>query len=131
MARDSDSFSKKPSGSRPLKVGEAIRHALADVFMRGETHVVELDSASITVSEVRVSPDLKNATAYVMPLAGGHKEEILALLGQHAAHLRHLVAGKLALKYMPRIHYKLDDSYEAADRMNRLLHSPDVVKDLE
>src|SRR5579885_1869133 len=99
--------SRQPS-SRPLKVGEALRKALSEIFLRGETHVQELDNASITVSEVRMTPDLKHATAFGMPLAGGNKQEVMKALETHAPHIRHLAADKVDLRYMPHIHYKLD-----------------------
>lgn len=119
-----------PTGtSRALKIGEEIRRALAEIFMRGETHIPVLDSSSITVSEVRVSPDMHNANVYVMPLAGEHKQEVMDALGEHAGHIRHLIANKVALRYMPKLHYKLDTSFEEAARMNALLQQPDVRRD--
>lgn len=114
-------FSAPSPSSRPLKVGEMIRHALSEIFLRGESHVPLLDGASITVSEVRVSPDLKNATAYVMPLAGSNQQPIMDALAANSGHIRHLVAGKVVLKFMPKIYYKLDASFEEAGRINLLL----------
>lgn len=99
--------------------------------MRGETGAPELDGVSITVSEVRVSPDLKNATAYVMPLGGEKKQDVLEALIRHAPHLRVLVANKMALRYMPRIHFKLDVSYEEASRIDALLRDPSVARDIK
>lgn len=131
MSKSDDYFStpSKPS-ARPLKVGEAIRHALSEIFLRGETHVYELDNASITVSEVRVAPDLKNATAFIMPLAGGNKETVMRTLSDAAPHIRYLVSKKVELRYMPRIQYKLDASYDEAHRINTLLNDPSVKRDL-
>lgn len=123
--------SHRPPSSRPLKVGETIRHALSEIFLHGESHIPELESVSITVSEVRLSPDLKNATAYVMPLAGSNKEEIMQALKEHAPYIRHLLARKITLRYMPRIHYRLDESFEEAGRINRLLKDPAVARDLK
>jgi ribosome-binding factor A len=132
MAKLHDLFKGKgSSGQRPLRVGEEIRHALADIFMRGECHMPELSNASITVSEVRVSPDLKNATAFVMPLAGENKEELLQALIEAAPELRHLVSKKVKLRHAPRIHFKLDTSFEEAQRINTLLNKPEVARDLE
>lgn len=128
MSRD-DFLTTKPS-NRPYKIGEAIRHALSEIFLRGETHVPMLDSASITVSEVRVSPDLRNATAYVMPLAGGNKKEVMEKLAECAPQIRHLVARKVELRYMPMIHYRLDQSFEEAQRVSELLNQPAVKRDL-
>lgn len=115
--------SDRSKNSRPLKIGEAIRHALSDILLRGETHIPALDGISITVSEVRVAPDLKNANAYVMPLGGHRKEEILKMLIDHAPHLRALLARRIDLRYMPKIWYKLDESYEEAHKINQLLSS--------
>lgn len=131
MAKDDYFLSTKSPSARPLKVGEAVRKALSEIFLRGETHVFELDNASITVSEVRVAPDLKNATAFVMPLAGSNKETILAALKEAAPYIRYLVSKKVDLRYMPRIVYKLDSSFDEAHRINSLLHSPEVKRDLE
>lgn len=128
-----DLFSEKKSGGtqRNLRVGEEIRHALADIFMRGEVHSMELIGTSITVSEVRVSPDLKNATAFVMPLAGKGREELLAALKVSAPEIRHLVSKRVKLRYMPRIFFALDSTYDEAARINSLLNKPEVVRDLK
>ncbi len=121
MPKDNYFSSSKSPSSRPLKVGEMLRHNLSEIFLRGEAHHPILDSASITVSEVRVSPDLKNATAYVMPLAGSNKEQVMDALAESAPQIRHLLARKVTLKFMPRVHFKLDTSYEEAGRINQLL----------
>jgi len=127
-----DLFSdKKKSGSqRNLRVGEEIRHALASIFMRGEVHSMDLFGASITVSEVRVSPDLKNATAYVMPLAGKNKEGLMEALKKSAPELRHLISKRVKLRYTPRLFFMLDESYDEAARINNLLKKPEVARDL-
>lgn len=125
-----DDFRKQPSGTRPLKVGEAIRHALAEIFMRGEIHSIDLLGASITVAEVRVSPDMKNATAYVMPLAGERKQELLEALKVASPEIRYLVSKKIELRYMPKIFFQLDESFEVADKINTLLSKPEVARDL-
>lgn len=130
MSRKAPVHHSKP-GNRPLRVGEEIRHALSQLIMRGETGSPDLDGVSITVSEVRVSPDLKNATAYVMPLGGEQKQAVLESLIRVAPHLRVLVAKQMALRYMPRIHFKLDDSYEEASRIDALLRNPHVARDIK
>jgi ribosome-binding factor A len=107
---------------RQLRVGEEIRAALAQIFAHGETHVTELDSASITVSEVRISPDLKNATAYVMPLAGVNKEQVMKLLAEYTPRIRHLMIKRVVLRAAPKLHFKLDTSYEVAHRVSQLLN---------
>lgn len=132
MVKLHDLFSgNKAPNQRPLRVGEEIRHALAHIFMRGEIHSIELLGASITVSEVRVSPDLKNATAFVMPLAGEHKEEMLEALRAAAPEIRHLVSKRVKLRHAPRIYFQLDESFEEAQRINTLLKKPEVARDLE
>ena len=132
MVKLHDLFSgNKTPNQRPLRVGEEIRHALAQIFMRGEVHSMELLGASITVSEVRVSPDLKNATAFVMPLAGEHKEEMLEALRAAAPEIRHLVSKRVKLRHAPRVHFQLDESFDEAQRINNLLNKPEVARDLE
>jgi ribosome-binding factor A len=121
---------KKSGGNRNLRVGEEIRHALADIFMRGEVHSMDLFGASITVSEVRVSPDLKNATAYVMPLAGKNKEGLLEALKKSSPELRHLVGKRMKLRHIPKIFFALDNSYDEAERISNLLKNPEVQRDL-
>lgn len=122
---------KQPPGQRQLRVGEEIRHALSSIFMRGELHEPELREASITVSEVRISPDLKNATAYVMPLGGGNRDEVIEALRDVAPNLRTLLGSKIHLKYTPRLSFRLDDSFDEAHRINELLQQPEVIRDLD
>lgn len=132
MANPPDFFSGKAStNQRNLRVGEEIRRTLADIFMRGECHTPGLVSASITVSEVRVSPDLKNATAYVMPLAGKQKDELIEILKIAAPEIRYLVSQKVDLRYMPKIYFALDQSFDEAQRIETLLKKPEVARDLE
>ncbi|MEJ0009980.1 MAG: 30S ribosome-binding factor RbfA [Alphaproteobacteria bacterium] len=115
---------------RQLRVGEELRNALAQIFALGETHVLALDSSSITVSEVRISPDLKNATAYVMPLNGNHKEEVMVALKEHGGHIRSLMSKRVILRHVPKLNFKLDVSYEVAGRINQLLNSERVRADV-
>lgn len=122
---------KRPPSQRQLRVGEEIRSALAQIFAHGETHNPILDSSSITVSEVRISPDLKNATAYVMPLAGGNKEAVMDALKENASRLRGMVSRKVVLRTSPKIFFKLDTSFEEANRINMLLNSERVRADVE
>lgn len=100
------------------------------IFAHGETHNPILDGSSITVSEVRISPDLKNATAYVMPLAGSNKETVMAALKDNASRLRGMVTRKIILRTSPRIAFKLDTSFEEANRINLLLNSERVRADV-
>lgn len=114
-----------------LKVGEELRRVLSMAFLRGDVHVAGVENASIIVSEVRVSPDLKNATAYVMPLAGAQAEEIVRSLYESAPYIRKLIAKKVELRYTPKLHFKLDRSFDEAGRINQLLQDPHVRRDVE
>jgi ribosome-binding factor A len=123
---------KQPS-QRQLRVGEEIRHALARVLLEGELRDPLLQEVSITITEVRVSPDLSNATAFVMPLGGGAEEEreVLAALKRASAFLRGKVAGELRLRYTPRLGFEIDKSFAEAQRIDRLLRSERVRRDIE
>jgi ribosome-binding factor A len=126
----SHSKSKAPS-QRQLKVGEMIRHALAEIFQRGEIVDEVLSRHSLTVPEVRMSPDLKLATVYVLPLGGGEAEEAAAHLEKHKRFLRGLLAKKVSMKFMPELRFKVDTSFEASARIDELLASPKVARDLD
>lgn len=121
---------EKPPSQRQLKVGEELRNAIAQIFAHGETHDPVLDSASITVSEVRISPDLKNATVFVMPLAGGNKEVVMNTLKEQAGRIRSLMSKHIVLRYTPKLFFKLDVSFENANRINELLQSDRVKADI-
>jgi ribosome-binding factor A len=122
--------SKAPS-QRQLKVGEMIRHALAEIFQRGEIVDDVLSRHSLTVPEVRMSPDLKLATVYVLPLGGGEAEEAAAHLEKRRRFLRGLLAKKVNMKFMPELRFKVDTSFEASARIDELLASPKVARDLD
>jgi ribosome-binding factor A len=115
---------------RQLRVGEELRHALSHVLERGELRDPALQNAAITVTEVRVSPDLKNATAYVMPLGGRHAEEILGALRRGSGYLRGVLAREVELRHAPTIGFALDTSFDHASRIDALLHRPEVARDL-
>lgn len=106
---------------RVLRVGEALRHALAEVLTRGDLREPLLAGVSITVTEVRVTPDLRNAIAFVLPLAGRDAEDVLKGLGRSAPYLRSQVARLVRLKYAPELHFRLDERFERADRITELL----------
>jgi ribosome-binding factor A len=112
-------------------VGELIRHALAEIFSRGEVTDEVLERHSLTVPEVRMSPDLKLATVYVLPLGGGEAEEAVAHLDKHKRYLRGLLAKKVSMKFMPELRFKVDTSFEASARIDELLASPKVARDLD
>jgi len=121
---------KGEPSQRRLRVGEELRHALARLLQRGELRDPALQDATVTVTEVRVSPDLKNATAFVMPLAGRHAAEILAGLGRSAGYLRTQLAREVPLRHAPALVFALDRSFDHASRINELLHRPEVERDL-
>lgn len=124
------SFGKPPT-QRQLRVGEEIRHILSNVLSRGYSGDTLLDESSITITEVRISPDLQNATVYVMPLGGKYLEEILKAFKDKAGFFRHEIARKLTTKTTPRLVFKADHSFDEAERIENLLKSPKVQKDLE
>lgn len=116
---------------RQLRVGEEVRHALAHILERGEVHDPELAGKAITVTEVRISPDLKNATAFVVPLGGvGDCAEIVTALNRIRPFLRHRTAQAVHLRSAPNLSFVADTSFDEAGHINDLLHSPDVIRDL-
>lgn len=115
---------------RQLRVGEELRHALSDILRRGELRDPALAEANVTVSEVRASPDLRNATAYVMPLGGANAAETVAALKRSAAFLKGLVAREVTLRHVPNLVFALDQSFDEADRIRALLSRPEVERDL-
>ncbi|MGV1014293.1 MAG: 30S ribosome-binding factor RbfA, partial [Methyloceanibacter sp.] len=117
----------RPPSQRQLKVGELIRHALADIFFRGEIVDEVLSKHSLTVPEVRMTPDLKLATAYILPLGGGDAAEAVAHLDKHKRFLRGEVAKRVSLKFMPELRFKVDTSFESSRRIDELLASPTVA----
>ncbi len=116
---------------RQLRVGEELRHALAWMLERGEVHDPGLAGQAVTVTEVRVSPDLKNATAFVMPLGGGEVKTVVTALTRAKGFLRHRIAKDVNLRYAPRISFKADPSFDEAGRIEAILHDPLVARDLE
>ncbi|MEL6617894.1 MAG: 30S ribosome-binding factor RbfA [Pseudomonadota bacterium] len=116
---------------RQLRVGELIRRTLSDVLARGDVHDPELNRMSITVGEVRTSPDLKIATAYVLPLGGQGQEEVLKLLARNKGELRRAVSKKLTLKYAPDLRFQLDETFDRMDDTRRMLSQDDVRRDTE
>jgi len=107
--------------ARPLRVGEEIRHVLADVLARGGLRDPALAACSITVTEVRMSPDLRRATAYVLPFGGGGAEAALAGLNRASPFLRHEVGRRVRLRYVPELAFETDTTFDHAGRIDRLL----------
>lgn len=120
----------RPPSQRQLRVGEELRHALAQLLRPGELRDPALRDANITVTEVRVSPDLKNATAYVMPLAGSNADEIMGGLKRSAPYLKAMLARSVELRQAPNIAFAYDTAFDSAARIAELLHSPEVERDL-
>lgn len=118
----SKSTHKAPS-QRQLRVGEEIRHALSSVFERGELRDPVLQNVSVTVTEVRVSPDLKKATAFVLPLGGDQTQaqDVVEALTRAQAFLRRCLAGMIRLRYAPEVSFDIDKTYDQVDRIDRLL----------
>jgi len=116
---------------RQLRVGEEVRHALAQAFERGEVRDPALVGKSMTVTEVRISPDLKNATAFVMPLGGGEAEEAVAALNRASSFLRGWVGKQVRLRHVPKLNFRFDDSFDEAAHLDSLLHDPRVLRDVE
>ncbi len=112
-----------------LRVAELVRHKLAEMLSRGEIHDDVIAAAVITIPEVRLSPDLKLATVYVMPLGGKDIAPVLAALEKNKAYIRREIAHTLSLKYAPELRFRKDESFEEADRIERLLASPKVRQD--
>ncbi|MFW0776897.1 MAG: 30S ribosome-binding factor RbfA [Rickettsiales bacterium] len=132
MVKLHDLFSgKSGSSQRPLRVGEEVRHVISNILLRGDFRAAGLLTTPITVAEVKVSPDLKNASVFVMPLGGKDKLENLETLKDSAPEIRHLVSKQVKLRYVPKLHFLLDNSFEEAERINSLLKKPEVARDLE
>ena len=116
---------------RQLRVGELIRRTLSDVLMRGDVHDPELNAMSITVGEVRATPDLKLATVYVMPLGGGGREEAIAALARNKSELRRAVTKELTLKYAPDLRFVIDETFDQMDSTRRLFEDETVRRDID
>jgi len=126
---------RRESGSAPsqraLRAGEVIRHAVAEILSRGEVHDPVLASHLVTVPEVRLSPDLRLATIYVMPLGGRDGDKVLEALEHNKKFLRGEIARRVNLKFAPDIRFRIDERFDEVDRIERLLRSPAVKRDLE
>ncbi len=119
------------ASQRQLRVGEELRHALADVFDRGILRDPAIVDRSITVTEVRPSPDLRNATAFVIPLGGDDSIDLLKALHRCAPFLTREVSKRVHLKFAPRLYFVLDGSFDRVDKIDSILRSPEVIRDLK
>jgi ribosome-binding factor A len=132
MARHKHHRETATGGSqRQLRVGELVRHALADMLARGEVHDSVIEGHMITIPEVKVTADLRLATIYVMPLGGRDAEEVVAAFERHKKFLRAEIAHRINLKFAPDIRFRVDDRFAEAERIDKLLRSPDVQRDLK
>ena len=132
MPRHHQKKSSAPGGSRrQLRVGEQVRHAIAEILAQGSVHDADLEGHIITVPEVRMSPDLKLATIYVMPLGGRDTELVIAGLDRNKKFLRGEVARRVNLKFAPDLRFRVDERFDEAERIEKLLRTPAVQKDLE
>lgn len=116
---------------RQLRVGELIRRTLSEVLARGDVHDPDLNRMSITVGEVRTSPDLKIATAYVLPLGGQGQDQVVQLLARNKAELRRVIGKKLGLKFAPDLRFQLDQTFDQMDETRRMLGQDAVRRDID
>jgi len=130
MAKNRSHDGQGPS-QRQLRVGELIRRTLSEVLLRGEVHDPDLNRISITVGEVRCSPDLRVATVYVCPLGGQGGDEVIEYLARNRGELRRLVSKQLTIKHSPDLRFRLDDTFDRMDETRRLFSQDDVRRDLD
>ena len=129
MARSRFDKGSGPS-QRQLRVGELIRRTLSDVLQQGHVHDPELNAMSITVGEVTCSPDLKIATAWVLPLGGGKRDEAIAALARNKGELRHALSREMTLKYAPDLRFRIDETFDRMDDTRRLFSQGTVARDV-
>ncbi len=116
---------------RQLRVGELIRHAMAEMLTRGDVHDPVLEGHLVTVPEVRMSPDLRMATIYVMPLGGRDIKDVIEALDRNKRYLRGEIAHRVNLKFAPELRFRVDERFDEAERIEKLLRTPEVQRDLK
>jgi len=131
MPRHHHRAPEKAPSQRQLRAGELIRHALAEILARGEVHDPVIETHTITVPEVRVTPDLRLATIYVMPLGGRDESEVLEALERNKRFLRGELAHRINMKFAPEIRFRIDERFDEAERIDKLLRTPEIRKDVE
>ena len=131
MPRSRGNTAKGPS-QRQLRAGELVRHALVDVLAREDFQDPDLKGVSVTVSEVRMSPDLRHASCFVVPLGGDHAAQtrLAEALNRASGFLRGRIGHEIEMKFTPQLRFLVDESYEEAERIGTLLASPSVARDL-
>lgn len=131
MRKTKSHASRTPPGQRQLRVAEQIRHLLVEILHRGRFRDPELlEAHRITVTAVEIGPDLKHATAFVMPLGGENADMFLDALNRASGYFRSELANRLDLRYIPKVTFKIDHSFDEAERIERLLQDERVQKDL-
>ncbi len=130
MTRPKQRGRAEPS-QRQLRVGELVRHAVSEMLIRGDVHDPVLEGHLITIPEVRMAPDLRLATIYVMPLGGRDADEVMAALERNKRYLRGEISHRVNLKFAPDIRFQLDERFAEAERIEKLLRTPQVRRDLE
>ena len=121
----------KPPSQRQLRVGELVRHALSDILARGDVAGLDLSGMLVSVSEVRMSPDLKIATCFVTPIGPGDASALPKLLATGQRDMRHQIGRQLNLRYTPTLRFKADTSFDSYGKIDALLRSPDVARDTD
>ena len=130
MPRHQHRDQSQGGSQRQLRVGELIRHELADMLSRGEVHDPIIEAHMITVPEVRMSPDLRLATIYVMPLGGRDQQQVLDALDRNKRYVRGEISRRVNLKFAPEIRFRIDEQFDEAERIEKLLRTPVVQRDL-
>jgi len=131
VARKKDRQGTGEPSQRALRVGELVRHAMADMLTRGAVHDPVIEGHIITVPEVRMSPDLRLATIYVMPLGGRDLDEVVAALDRNKKYLRGEIGRHVNLKFAPEIRFRIDERFAEAERIEKILRTPEVRRDLD
>ncbi|MEM8936782.1 MAG: 30S ribosome-binding factor RbfA [Pseudomonadota bacterium] len=121
----------RPPSQRQRRAGELVRHALVEILQREDLRDPELHGVSVTVSEVSVSPDLKNATCFAAPLGGARQAEVIAALNKIAPYIRGLLGKRIEMKFTPALKFVSDQTFDEANRIDALLARPDVARDLK
>ena len=130
MARQQNRSQISGGSQRQLRVGELIRHELADMLTRGDIHDPVIQAHMITVPEVHMTGDLRLATIYVMPFGGSDKEEVLNALDRNKRYVRGEIARRVNLKFAPELRFRIDERFDEAERIEKLLRTPVVQRDL-
>jgi ribosome-binding factor A len=131
MVRHQHRGQPRPASQRQLRVGELVRHAVSEMLIRGDVHDPVLEGHLITIPEVRMTPDLRLATIYVMPLGGRDIEAVIEALDRNKRYVRGEIARRVNLKFAPEIRFRADERFDEAERIEKLLRTPAVQRDLD